>query len=57
MNYQSNLNTFQNKLEKEVTKLFKLHENSADQQEIENQEVIVDNLNKVVESLQVLAEM
>lgn len=57
MNYQSNLTKFENKLEKEVSKLFKLHENGAEQTKIEEQELIVEKLKNIVDSLEVLANI
>ena len=57
MNYQSNLTKFENKLEKEVNKLFKLHDNNSELAKIEEQELIVEKLNTIVDSLKVLAEI
>ncbi|WAX23204.1 hypothetical protein VL10_ORF13 [Staphylococcus phage vB_SauM_VL10] len=51
MNYQANLNKFEKQLEKETTKLFKLHEQNKDIIEIENQTEIVKSLINIVDSL------
>lgn len=57
MNYQSNLTKFENKLNSEVDKLFKLHDKGTDLAKIEQQELIVEKLNTIVDSLKVLAEI
>lgn len=57
MNYTSNLNKFESKLNTEVTKLFKLHDKGADIFELEEQETKVNELRKIVESLKILSEM
>lgn len=57
MNYSSNLNKFESKLNTEVTKLFKLHDKGADVFELEEQETKVNELRKIVESLKILSEM
>lgn len=54
MNYQSNLNKFQSQLEKETTKLFKMHDQGKDLTETEEQQEKVKNLGNIVESLKQL---
>ena len=51
MNYQSNLNKFESQLEKETTKLFKMHDQGKELTIIEDQTEKVRNLNIIVESL------
>ena len=55
MNYQSNLNKFQNQLEKETNKLFKMYDQGKDLLDTEEQTEKVNNLKNIVESLQQLA--
>ncbi|AII26854.1 hypothetical protein OZ71_gp014 [Staphylococcus phage MCE-2014] len=51
MNYQSNLNKFESQLEKETTKLFKMHDQGKDLIDIEEQQEKVRNLDIIVQSL------
>lgn len=51
MNYQSNLNKFENQLDKETTKLFKMYDQGKDLIDTEEQSEKVNNLRNIVESL------
>ena len=55
MNYQSNLKKFENQLEKETNKLFKMYDQGKDLLDTEEQTEKVNNLKNIVESLQQLA--